>query len=77
MDTFETLCGQLDYDFSCFRIIVFYHGGEPFLNKNFSKMLQLLKDNGAKKVKTVTNGMLLTDKLVSEIIELGHDEIEF
>lgn len=23
-----------------FRVIVLYHGGEPFLNKNFAKMVQ-------------------------------------
>jgi len=58
-----------------FKIIVLYHGGEPFLNKNFFKMVKKLKPL-TKKIKTVTNGSLLTDSLIYQILESELDIIE-
>lgn len=59
------------------RVVVLYHGGEPFLNKNFPMMVKQIKEPGVPYVKTVTNGMLLNDQLIAEICESGLDAIEF
>lgn len=59
-----------------FRIIVLYHGGEPFLNKNFAKMVKKLKPL-AEKTKTVSNGSMLNDNLIEQILESELDMIEF
>ena len=58
-----------------FRMIVLYHGGEPFLNKNFFKMVKKLKPI-TEKIKTVTNGSLITDSLIDQILESELDIIE-
>ena len=59
------------------RVVVLYHGGEPFVNKNMLEMVRQLKLAGVKFIKTVTNGMLLTEKMLFKIIESGLDRIEF
>ncbi|HEC39587.1 hypothetical protein LCGC14_0577280 [marine sediment metagenome] len=59
------------------RVVVLYHGGEPFLNKNIFYMIRQLKSLGIGFVKTVTNGMLITQKMLSKIILSGLDSIEF
>lgn len=59
-----------------FRIIVLYHGGEPFLNKNFVQMVKRLRPF-TEKMKTVTNGSLLNDSLIEQILESEIDMIEF
>ena len=48
--------------------------GEPLLNKDFPKMVKYIKDsNVAQKVRTVTNGSLLTPDINDRIIESGLD----
>ena len=59
------------------RVVVLYHGGEPFLNKNTIEMIKQVKNLGVGFVKTVTNGMLLDDELLHSIIMSGLDSIEF
>lgn len=59
------------------RVAVLYHGGEPFFNKDIFYMAKSLKNIGVSFVKTVTNGMLLTDETVSRISESEFDQIEF
>jgi len=59
------------------RVVVLYHGGEPFVNKNILEMVKQLKLADVKFIKTVTNGMLLNDDLLFKIIESGLDRIEF
>lgn len=61
---------------STLEVIVLYHGGEPFLNQNFEKMISELKKNTKARIKTVTNGMLLNTKRIEGIINAGLDEIE-
>ena len=56
--------------------IVLYHGGEPFLNKNFFTILSGLKKVVSARIKTVSNGMLLDEPLVTKIVQSGLDEIE-
>lgn len=58
-----------------FKVIVLYHGGEPFLNKNFFVMLKKLKPL-AEKVRTVTNGSFLNESIIDQILDSGIDEID-
>jgi radical SAM protein with 4Fe4S-binding SPASM domain len=58
-------------------VIVLYHGGEPLLNRSFFDMVRQLRDIGAEYIKTVSNGMLLNDEKITQLIESGIDSIEF
>lgn len=75
--TFNLILQNLHENLSDIHVIVLYHGGEPLLNKQFSIMTQSIKDLGIPYVKTVSNGMLLSDKLIEEICKSGLDLIEF
>jgi len=59
------------------RVVVFYHSGEPFLNKNIFQMIKLVKESGVNFTKVVTNGTLITEELIPKIINSGLDQIEF
>lgn len=59
------------------RVVVLYHGGEPFINKNIFDMIRQLKSCGVGFIKTVTNGMLLSQSMLLKIIQSGLDSIEF
>lgn len=59
------------------RTVVMYQGGEPFVNKNVLNMIRRVKSLGVGFVKTVTNGMLLKEEMLSEIVESGLDSITF
>ncbi len=59
------------------RVVVLYHGGEPFVNKNIFNMIRQLKSCGVSFIKTVTNGTLLDRSMLLEIIQSGLDSIEF
>lgn len=58
-------------------VIVLYHGGEPFLNKDIFEMIEVFKSMGIPFVKTVTNGTLINDEMLAKIIDSGLDSIEF
>lgn len=58
-------------------VIVLYHGGEPFINKNIFKMIKIIKSIGVPFIKTVTNGTLFTSGILNKIIDSGLDSIEF
>ena len=58
-----------------FRVIVLYHGGEPLLNPRFADMIRRVRPY-AQGIKTVTNGSLLTQRRIEEIINAGIDLIE-
>lgn len=58
-------------------VVVLYHGGEPFLNKNIFGMIRVLKSIGIRFLKTVTNGSLIKDEMLPKIIKSGLDSIEF
>ena len=58
-------------------VVVLYHSGEPFLNKNIFEMIHILKALGIRFIKTVTNGMLIKNEMLPMIIESGLDSIEF
>jgi radical SAM protein with 4Fe4S-binding SPASM domain len=59
------------------RVVVLYHGGEPFLNKRFFEMLSRVKAAGVQHVKIDTNGMLLTDGIIEGLVQHGLDLIVF
>ena len=75
-DVFEKVTSELESFASEISTVVLYHGGEPLLNKNLIVYIKNLKNIGVKKVKTVTNGKLLTDELCLQIVKSGLDEIE-
>ncbi|KKK56639.1 hypothetical protein LCGC14_3062510 [marine sediment metagenome] len=75
LDTFEIITKEFQYIKP--RVVVLYHGGEPFLNKNIFHMIRQVKNLGISFVKTVTNGMLITEEMLGEIIESRIDSIEF
>ena len=57
--------------------LVYLQGwGEPFLNPDFLDMLKLAKNAGCR-VGTSTNGVLLDEKMIKKLIELGLDVIAF
>jgi len=59
------------------RVVVLYMGGEPFINKDFFFMVSELKKIKIPFLKTVSNGMLLTNDIIKNIIESDLDSIEF
>lgn len=74
-DTFARALDLLRADLP--DIVVLYHGGEPLLNKIFPDMVRQVKDLGVRYVKTVSNGMLLTESVMRGIVDAGLDVIEF
>jgi len=58
------------------RVVVLYHGGEPFLNKNIFGMINMLKSMDIPFIKIVTNGTLIKDQMLPDIIKSGLDCIE-
>lgn len=75
--TFDLVIQNIRDTISDIRVVVLYHGGEPLLNKQFPSMVRRIKELGVPFVKTVSNGMLLNDKISEEICESGLDAIEF
>lgn len=76
--TFEKILHEVLLHKDKIKVIVLYHGGEPLLNKNFAKMIQKLKNiNPHFFIKTVSNGMALTQECSRELIESKLDAIEF
>ncbi|MGN7611470.1 radical SAM/SPASM domain-containing protein [Magnetococcales bacterium HHB-1] len=59
------------------KTVVLYHGGEPFLNKRFLSMHLSVKALGIPFIKTVSNGMLLSNDLIEGIVAQELDAIEF
>ena len=57
------------------RVVVMYHGGEPFLNKHIFEWVGAIKSMGVGFVKTVTNGMLITNDMLIRLVESGLDSI--
>jgi MoaA/NifB/PqqE/SkfB family radical SAM enzyme len=57
--------------------MVFLQGwGEPFLNSDLITMVRMAKDAGCK-VGTTTNGMLLNEKIMYQLVECGMDVLAF
>lgn len=58
------------------KVIVLYHGGEPLLHPRFPQMVLRLKEIADFRVKSVSNGQIITEKLAREIVASGIDEFE-
>ena len=76
-EVFERVLQGLERNREKIRVVVMYHGGEPLLNKRFPEMVRRVKAIGIPFVKTVSNGMMLTEKVGAELLESGLDAIEF
>ncbi len=72
---FELLTSQLASASFIPRVVVLYHGGEPLLNKNISTYIRYFKKLGTKKIKVVTNGSLLDERVAVELDTSGLDEL--
>lgn len=76
-DTFSRVLLDIQLNLDSIKVVVLYHGGEPLLNKNLPEMVRQIKDIGVPFVKTVSNGMLLTESMTKNLISSGLDMIEF
>lgn len=77
-ETFSLIVKNIEDNIDNVKVVVLYHGGEPFLNKDFGYMLKTIKNlKNPPFVKTTSNGMLLTEILMEEIIENKLDNIYF
>lgn len=74
--TFERVLAEVGRHVPPIRVAVLYHGGEPFLNKNFLTMARRVKDLGIPFVKTVSNGMVIRKEMYGAVIDSGLDAIE-
>lgn len=60
------------------KVVVLYHGGEPLLNKMFFDWIREIKSiNSQFFVKTVSNGMALTEAMAKKLLNTPIDAIEF
>lgn len=75
-ELFEHLSQQLSRHLDHVKVVVLYHGGEPLLHRRFPEMVRRLKALGIPHIKTVSNGMLLTDRIVEDLASSGLDLIE-
>lgn len=57
------------------RVMVFYNGGEPLINKELELFIAAAKKNGVQKAMLVTNCSLLTAERAEGLIEAGLDEM--
>ena len=73
---FEHLSRQLAEHLNEIKIVVLYHGGEPLMHRQFVEMVRHLKQFDIPFIKTVSNGMLLTEKIIENVVSSGLDLIE-
>ncbi|MBU0792204.1 MAG: radical SAM protein [Gammaproteobacteria bacterium] len=76
MDLFQKIFDELLLKQKSIKVIVLYHGGEPFLNKHITSMLYKSKQLNVK-VKINSNGTIMNKEIINGIINSGLDEIEF
>lgn len=76
-NTFSIVVSELKKYVQHLSAVVFYHGGEPLLNKDVYSMIKEVRSlSPTLKLKIVTNGMVLNKKNSVKLIESGLDEIE-
>lgn len=77
-EVFERAASQLGEFESPIKMCHLHGFGEPFLNKNFTKMVRRLKDLGkVERIATTSNASLLTRDLACEILDCGLDQVHF
>ena len=78
LETFSRVIGDIRAHKEFVKVVVLYHGGEPFLNKNLFTFIERVKGvNPSIFVKTVSNGMALTSRLIEQLLRSNLDAIEF
>ena len=75
--TFDLVLQNIGSNLGSVEVVVLYHGGEPLLHSGFTSMVRRIKSLGVPFVKTVSNGMLLTEEAAADIVASGLDAIEF
>lgn len=76
-EIFEKTLKEVKKNIDYVKVVVLYHGGEPLLNKKFYQMASSVRDLSEKLlIKTVTNGMSLSERNISSLLSCGLDEIE-
>jgi radical SAM protein with 4Fe4S-binding SPASM domain len=75
-ETFALILKALDAHREAVKVVVLYHGGEPLLHKRFAHMVRSVKCLGVPYVKTVSNGMLLTERLFPDLVSSGLNDLE-
>ena len=75
-DVFDRVMAGIEKNLGRVKVVVLYHGGEPLLNKGFFDMVRRVKGLGVPFVKTVTNGALLDEKAVGQVLDAGIDALE-
>lgn len=76
-EIFSLVLQSMKENLDAIKVVVLYHGGEPLLHKGFAEMVRQIKELGIPFVKTVSNGMLLTETNLIGIVADGLDAIEF
>ena len=78
MEIFRRVLRNVHEQVQFVKVIVLYHGGEPLLNANFAEMIRQIRFccGGGAFIKTVTNGMLLSESVSQDIVAAGLDAIE-
>ncbi len=76
-DVFDRVSAQVRDHLDAVKVVVLYHGGEPLLHKRFVDMVRHLKTMRVPHVKTVSNGMILSDAVIEGIVDAKLDAIEF
>jgi MoaA/NifB/PqqE/SkfB family radical SAM enzyme len=75
-ETFARILESVRAHLDAVKVVVMYHGGEPLLNKGFAGMVRQIKAAGVPFVKTVSNGMLLDERVISGLVASGLDALE-
>ncbi|OHB70606.1 MAG: hypothetical protein A2W23_03220 [Planctomycetes bacterium RBG_16_43_13] len=76
-EVFSSVLSTIKANQEFIKVVVLYHGGEPFMSKRLFHMVRELKTCGTISVKTVSNGMILTELLIAGLVDSGMDIIEF
>lgn len=76
-DIVDILISQMKERIYIPRVVVLYHGGEPLLNPHLPNYIQRFKEYGVRRIKIVTNAVLMDDAISTEIINAGLTDIDF
>ena len=77
-DVFSKILDSIKEKKNYIKVVVLYHGGEPLMNKNFFEMAAQVRSHlPLSFIKSVSNGMILTQKNSEKLIHSGIDLIEF
>lgn len=76
LDVFQKIADDMCEFEEQVKVVDLWAWGEPFLNKNLTKMIAYLKQKQAcKEIRTCTNGSFLNPRLNRELVESGLDLI--